>query len=135
MKFQVKALQGADTVVSLVIDAPDQADAMRQAEAGGMAVLSLRRAMGWGMPALRRGARFPLALFAQELLALLEAGLTLVEAIEGLAEKEAHGPTRGENRGQVLPFACSARAISRLTRETDRPSSWAIVLMRMPLSR
>ena len=31
--------------------------------------------------------------------------------------------------GQALPFACSARAMRRLTRETDSPNSRAIALM------
>jgi len=59
-------------------------------------VLSLRRAAAWNLDLFKfkRRSRFPLALFAQELLALLEAGLTLVESIEALAEKESHGPTR-----------------------------------------
>lgn len=94
MKFQVKALRGTDTVVSMVLDAADPADAMRQAQANGLAVLTLDRSRGLALPGLRSRANFPLALFAQELLALQEAGLTLVEAIEGLAEKEAGGPTR-----------------------------------------
>ena len=94
MKFQVKALRDSFNVVSVVLDAADEADAARQARSSGLAVLSLRRAASWRFSAFNRRARFPLALFAQELLALLEAGLTLVEAIEALAEKEGAGPTR-----------------------------------------
>jgi general secretion pathway protein F len=40
------------------------------------------------------GGRFPLVLFSQELLALLDAGLNLVEAVETLAEKEQRPETR-----------------------------------------
>jgi general secretion pathway protein F len=94
LKFQVKALRGTDTIVSMVLDAADPADAMRQAQANGLAVLSLDRRRGIRLPIAGRRAKFPLVLFAQELLALQEAGLTLVEAIEGLAEKEAQGHTR-----------------------------------------
>ncbi len=94
MKFQVKALRGSDAIVSMVFDAADRDDALRQAQANGLAVLSLNREADWKLPGVRRRAKFPLALFAQELLALQEAGLTLVEAIEGLAEKEGAGPTR-----------------------------------------
>lgn len=57
-------------------------------------MLSLTRAASWQFDLFTRRTRFPLALFAQELLALQEAGLNLVEAIEGLAEKEGAGPTR-----------------------------------------
>lgn len=42
----------------------------------------------------QRGPRFSLVLFSQELLALLEAGLGLVEGIEALREKEAGAGTR-----------------------------------------
>ena len=41
-----------------------------------------------------RGARFPLLLFTQELIALLEAGLTLTEALETLGEKESRTESR-----------------------------------------
>jgi len=94
MKFQIKAVRDSFNVVSVVLDAADEADAERQAKSSGLAVLSLKRAASWQFDVFTRRARFPLALFAQELLALLEAGLTLVETIEGLAEKEGAGPTR-----------------------------------------
>jgi general secretion pathway protein F len=94
MKFHVKALSDSGGVVSLALDAADEADADRQARARGCNVLSLRRANSWSFERFSRGHRFPLALFNQELLALLGAGLTLVESIEALGEKEAHSPTR-----------------------------------------
>jgi general secretion pathway protein F len=46
------------------------------------------------MPVLRRGRAFPLLLFSQELLVLLDAGLPLIEALEGLAEKERNASVR-----------------------------------------
>lgn len=94
MRFNVKAFRDPGGVEFVLLDAADEADAQRQALAGGLAVLSMRRATSWTPAFLKRRARFPLALFAQELLSLLEAGLTLVEAIDGLAEKEGVGPTR-----------------------------------------
>lgn len=94
MKFQVKALREPDGVISVLFDAADEADATRQARAGGLAVLSLRRSASWRPIVPQRRTRFPLALFSQELLSLMEAGLTLVEAIDGLAEKESAGANR-----------------------------------------
>ncbi len=94
MRYVVKALRNPDGVVSVVLDASDDADAERQARSSGLAVLSLKRSAAWNFDLFRRRGRFPLALFTQELLALLEAGLTLVEAIEALWEKESHGSTR-----------------------------------------
>ncbi|MEQ1880739.1 MAG: type II secretion system F family protein [Burkholderiales bacterium] len=94
MKFQIKALREASNVVSIMLEAEDESDAARQARASGLEVLSLARAASWRFNLFARRPHFPLGLFAQELLSLLEAGLTLVEAIEGLAEKEGAGPTR-----------------------------------------
>ena len=88
MRFQIKALDDANAVVSLALDASDEAEARRQTRASGLAVVSLQRAANL-TGRFKRRVRFPLGLFSQELLALLEAGLTLVEAIDGLAEKES----------------------------------------------
>ena len=93
MRFQIKALNDANGIVRLELDAADEGEARRQARAGGFAVASLRRAAGMTFR-VRRDTKFPLALFSQELLSLLEAGLTLVEAIDGLTEKEAVAATR-----------------------------------------
>ena len=94
MRFHVKALRGSESIVSLEFEAPDAADAARQATAGGHHVLSLRPAHAVPLAPTRRGGRFPLSLFAQELLALLGAGLTLTEAIDALVEKEPPGGVR-----------------------------------------
>src|SRR5262245_11171339 len=94
MRFHVKALRGSESVVSLELEAPDAADAARQATACGHHVLSLRPAQPWRLSPAGRSGRFPLTLFAQELLALLGAGLTLTEAIDALVEKEPPGAVR-----------------------------------------
>ena len=94
MRFNVKALNDSGGVVSLALDAADEADAKRQAATRGCDVLSMRRVNGWNFQRLAGRLRFPLGLFNQELLALLGAGLTLVESIEALAEKEANASTR-----------------------------------------
>lgn len=89
MRFEVKALQPSGNIVKIGIDAIDAADAAEQARAGGYRIIALAARRSWS-PASRRGApRLPLVLFCQELLALLEAGLALVEALETLGEKEA----------------------------------------------
>ena len=58
----------------------------------GAQVLSIV-AVRHGWLAARR-ARFPLMLFTQELIALLDAGLTLTESLETLAEKESRPESR-----------------------------------------
>ncbi|HUF21535.1 MAG TPA: type II secretion system F family protein [Burkholderiales bacterium] len=126
MKFQVKALRDQESVVSVLLDAADEADAERQARANGLAVLSLRRAMTWNFELFGRRSRFPLAHFAQELLALLEAGLTLVESIEALAEKESHGPTRAV-LGHLIAQLRQGRALSHAMQ--DLPQAFPVLFV------
>jgi len=85
MRFQLKAISPDGRVESHVLQATDEAFARRQLEGRGYTVLQVR---GWQGFALRRRERFPVVLFSQELIALLDAGLPLLEAIETLGEKE-----------------------------------------------
>jgi general secretion pathway protein F len=88
MDFQVKALRGRE-IVLLNISAAHADDASAQAKAGGFSPLGIKAK---STSFIKQGSKkFPLALFSQELLALLEAGLNLVEAIETLVEKEQSG--------------------------------------------
>lgn len=98
MRFEVKAIRhGGSGVSALTLEAANEADATLQAQQLGYTVLTVHgRLSGLLAPAglgglLRVGARFQLLLFTQELLALLEAGLPLVEAVETLMEKD-HRP-------------------------------------------
>ena len=84
MRFQLKAISPDGRVEALALQAADEAGARRQAEGRGYTVLQVR---GWQGFALGR-ERFPVILFSQELVALLDAGLPLLEAIETLGEKE-----------------------------------------------
>ena len=95
MIFRVKATDSARGVLVCEVEALDEADARRQLAEQGRAVIaitafaSIGASMGWSRP-----ARVPLVAFSQELVALLEAGLSLVEAIETLAEKESDASIR-----------------------------------------
>jgi general secretion pathway protein F len=102
MRYQVKAVKSGGGVVSLTVDARDDREAGEQARSQGLSVLAVRRAGGAALPGLKLGAgRFPLVLFTQELLALLQSGISLVEAIETLVEKESRS-TAGAVLGAVL---------------------------------
>jgi general secretion pathway protein F len=92
MRYELKAIAPGGNVEAVDFQAPDEATAVRQLESRGYAVLSVRarRALGWHKSA----ARFPLALFSQELRALVNAGLPLVEAIDTLAQKERRADLR-----------------------------------------
>lgn len=74
-----------------MLEAADAADAERQAIAHGYAVLSVAQAPLISRLQTSSTARFPLLLFSQELLSLLNSGISIVEAIETLTEKE-HRP-------------------------------------------
>ena len=83
MNYQVKAIRGKE-ILMMEIFAVHEQDALRLAKEQGYQPISVRkRADG----ILRQHKKFSLPLFSQELLALLEAGLNLVEAIESLSEK------------------------------------------------
>lgn len=74
------------------VDAIDEGDARRQLNLLQLRVISL-------VPLRRRrlfatAPKIPLVIFTQELVALLEAGLALVECIEALCEKEASAAVR-----------------------------------------
>jgi general secretion pathway protein F len=94
MRYQVKAVKSARSgVVSLLLDARDARDADEQVQAQGYRVLGVRPAHTLPLPRFFGSARFPLVLFTQELLALLRSGISLLEAIETLTEKESRGGT------------------------------------------
>jgi general secretion pathway protein F len=84
MRFRITALDGGQGVAIHEMDALDEADAHRQALARGLRVLAIHASR---FKASRR-ARLSLVAFSNELVALLEAGLSLVEAIDALTEKE-----------------------------------------------
>jgi general secretion pathway protein F len=86
MNYEIKAYKESQGIVRLQYDAATIAEAVRRAELEGYKVISSRAQTA--LPSFTRSYRFPLALFSQELLSLLEAGLPLLEAIETLAHKE-----------------------------------------------
>ncbi len=88
MRYDVRALAADHSVVQLSIEAVDVQDACRQVAARGLFASQVTPAAG----PRRRAAgtrHWSLVLFSQELLALLEAGLSLVEGLEALLEKES----------------------------------------------
>ncbi|RSZ57130.1 type II secretion system F family protein [Massilia atriviolacea] len=93
MQFAVRTLAPDLSIQSQVVDAQDEADARRQCEARGLFVSAVEPVRAAGLRR-GRGASLSLVLFSQELLALLTAGLGIVEALEALLEKEANVATR-----------------------------------------
>ena len=94
MQFVIKAMRAPDNVVALVLDAVDEGDAKAQAIAQGYSVLTIKAKQSWQAWTSWRRPHFPLILFSQELLALMNAGLTVVDAVATLAEKETRPDAR-----------------------------------------
>jgi general secretion pathway protein F len=92
MLFEVRALNTSSAIERVLLDASDAHDARRQAEARGLFVSAVAPARVRDQRSA--GKSLSLVLFSQELLALLNAGLGLVEALHALQEKEASGKTR-----------------------------------------
>ena len=93
MLFEIRAL-GADQRVNLRLEAADPVDAADQARLQGLTVLDVRPAGRLGFLSFSRRVHFPLGLFSRELLALQNSGLSLVEALQTLDEKESKPETR-----------------------------------------
>lgn len=94
MRFEVRAYADGQ-ITSIVVEAVNQADALHQVAARAFRPLSAQEintpvAQWFGAA----GHHFALLLFSQELLALLEAGLSIIEALDTLAEREKNGQTR-----------------------------------------
>ncbi len=93
MQFEVKCLT-SDSISFQNIEAANESEAAVLARNRGYVVLSIKPS---GAPLERfksQRSKFPLVLFSQELLALLDAGLSLVEGLEALSEKERHAESK-----------------------------------------
>jgi general secretion pathway protein F len=91
MRFLVRALDRSAGITMLTLDAASPEAAADQIRRQGMAVLGVKTAREGGWKSWLPGTSnaFPLGLFTQELLTLLESGLSVVEAMETLREKES----------------------------------------------
>lgn len=92
MRFEIKAINRQGDIQLLALEAPDAASATRQAEHLGCHLLSIRTSRTFSVSGQR--GHFPLLLFGQEILSLLEAGISLAESLEALAEREGRPPIK-----------------------------------------
>jgi len=107
MRFEVRAIRAPQGVTAFSLEAADGAAALSEVKARGYTVLNVKPAR----VALFRGERFPLLLFSQELTALLDAGLGLLEALQALAERHQQGAAR-DTLKQVLDCLQEGHALS-----------------------
>lgn len=89
MRFEARAMDAQQQLLTLSLDALHAQDAHAQLRAKQLTALSLKEVSGWAGFAGNRSKshRFDLMLFAQELHALIAAGLSVVEALEALSER------------------------------------------------
>lgn len=93
MQYDVRALSPDHVISHLTLDAQDERDARRQVELRGLFAAEIKPATRL-RPGRLAGRHWSLVLFSQELLALLSAGLSIVEGLEALSEKEANDGVR-----------------------------------------
>jgi general secretion pathway protein F len=91
VQFEIHAVDRQQQVVALALEAPSEAAARETARHRGLQVFSVKHLEARTVlrVLLKRRAGFPTMLFSIELMALLEAGLNLVEAIAALSEKKS----------------------------------------------
>jgi general secretion pathway protein F len=89
-RFEIRAIGPRREIVALDLEAANEASAIEAAKKRGFSVLSVRR-HGFSLARPARPSAFPVTLFSIELKSLLEAGLSLVEALTTLSEKETQG--------------------------------------------
>lgn len=88
MRFSVRAVQNETQIVAIDIEASNQLEAEHQAKGKGLTVLSVSAHKNLLGNLSTGSGKFDLGMFSQELHALLEAGISVVEALETLLEKE-----------------------------------------------
>jgi general secretion pathway protein F len=128
MRYEVTALSDRADLIRLTLDAPSREQAQREATERGLRVVRVQASglslgglgslggSGLGALSLRPARRFPLLAMSQELASLLSAGLSLIESLQTLADKEERSEVkavldrvlRGLSSGQ--PFSAALRA-------------------------
>ena len=104
MQFHIRALSIDHVITQLTIDARDEIEARRQMSERGLFIASMVPVRRFAAGRLWRAGHvkaLSLVLFSQELLALLNAGLSIVEALDALLEKET-GPVQRHIVGRLL---------------------------------
>lgn len=111
--FKVRLLQGGSgTVAEEVLEAVSAADLRRALLSEGRTPLSIRPASSFRWP-WRRQAQSSFALFCRELRTLVQAGMTVVEAVDTLSAKERSSGRTTSVAAQVLLHLEQGKALSQ----------------------
>lgn len=87
MHFEVKALHPRDGIVLHSLEASNADEARARLSADGMEIISIQQRWRHAV-SLRRPVAFDVLLFSHELRSLLDAGLSIIEALGALVRKE-----------------------------------------------
>lgn len=117
MHFQLTVYRDPQGVSNLLLDATDLASARQQAEGQGYRIIAAKAASSGRYLNLSPwfelgGQRFSVSLFCQELLALLDAGMGLVESLSILARKAKQSETQ-RILGELQRLVGEGRAFSK----------------------
>ena len=88
MKYEIKAMSSSEVISLITLDAISIEDATQQTKIKGLVPLSVKEKTENGLTVSTSKSGFQLVMFSHELLLLLKAGLSLVESMETLREKE-----------------------------------------------
>lgn len=94
MNYEVKMVEPGGRVTRVEITASDALQARQQLQREGHTVLAVRAVRRLAWPDWRFSRQFSLTVFSQELLALIDAGMSQVEALETLVDENAGSETR-----------------------------------------
>lgn len=117
MHFEVKAFHPRDGIVLRSLEAPNADEARARLSADAMEIISIRQRWHHAV-LLRRPVGFDVLLFSHELRSLLDAGLSIIEALGALARKEQSSVRRAVidalirelREGKSFSMAVSAKA-------------------------
>lgn len=111
MRFDITGYREGEGVVSLSMEAASSDEVLSVARQQGIRVLAARRAWAWRQTGAQ-AARFDLLLFAQELHALLDGGLSLIEALAALERKEQSHTDKRALIGRLMKRVREGQAFS-----------------------
>ena len=124
MQFHIRALSIDHVMMQLTIDARDEAEARQQMGERGLFVAAILPASRFSTNSGQRADHMKalsLVLFSQELLALLNAGLSIVEALDALLEKET-GSVQRRIVGRLLTGLREGKRFSSVL--TEQPEQF-----------
>jgi general secretion pathway protein F len=112
MRFEIRALRAGAGATTLRLDASDANAAIEQVRQQGYDVIKIKATRTLAGLSSSEARSFPLGLFSQELLTLLEAGLPVVDSIETLKEKEVKAE-RQRLLARVVTYLYEGRSLSQ----------------------